>query len=346
MSYIEEILAIHFDDKFGSQYWLDLKKNLNFSPCKEIQSREELHLLGLMDVEALRCRPLLDFIPKRFHTDLPKMILSETGGTTGTPCRRVFFPDEFARAFLDPWKRAAKKRQFPFHASWLFIGPSGPHIIGQAARAMSRRVGSLECFSVDCDVRWFKKQAPGSLGAILYLDHVLDQAMNIITSQNIEVLFTTPPLLSGLAQRMTREQRQQIRGIHLGGMNLNSEEYQRINKQEFPAAVLLPGYGNSLSGVAFEDSESTPGSPPVYHVDDPAIWLQLIPESTQTSSSLATTQSPEKRGRIVLHRLDRSFMIVNLIERETAAYTSGGQDYITAIEPIKEISSQIQGNIY
>ena len=337
MSYIEEILAIHFDEKFGSRFWLDVKKTLSFDPCQEIKSRDGFHLLGPMNVEALRRRPLLDFIPKCLHNELPGMILSETGGTTGTPCRRVFLADEFTQAFLDPWSRAAQKRGFPMQAAWLFIGPSGPHIIGQAARAMSRKVGSLECFSVDCDVRWFKKQAPDSLGATLYLDHVMDQALNIIDTQNIEVLFTTPPLLRILRKRISEEQRRIIRGIHLGGTRLDSEEYQRINEQDFPQAVLLPGYGNSLSGVAFEDSEAAPGSPPVYHIDDPALWMQIIPDSIgNTASALERTQPPGVQGRIVLHRLDKSFMIVNLLERDMARYVDSNQDRITGVTSRKE----------
>lgn len=347
MEFIEEIIACHFDDRFGSLYWLEVKNNLPFDPCQEIRSREALHLLGPMDVEALRHRPLLDFIPKRFHQDLPRLILSETGGTTGPPCRRVFLPEEFDRAFLDPWERVVDKRGFPRGGQWLFIGPSGPHVIGQAARAMSRRIGSLECFSVDCDVRWFRKQAPNSLGAILYLDHVLDQAMNIMATQEIEVLFTTPPLLNALAQRLSTEQRERIRGIHIGGMRLEAAEYQRLNQDEFPTAVLLPGYGNSLSGVAFEESEAQSGESPIYHIDDPALWLQIIPEfAPGQTPPLTVTQATDTRGRIVLHRLDQSFMIINLLERDLAAYTDAEQNHLRIIGPVEEKVAQIAGNIY
>ncbi|MFZ5775668.1 MAG: hypothetical protein ACOY3Z_09325, partial [Thermodesulfobacteriota bacterium] len=276
-SLVEEIIAIHFDPRFGAPYWLDLQRRLGIDARAEIRRREDFHLLGPMDRQAMRHLPLLDFVPRRFHGELAAMILAETGGTTGPPIRRVYRPDEFAAAFVDSWERAAMKRGFPAGGQWLFVGPSGPHVIGQSARAMARRLGSLEPFSVDCDVRWIKRQAKGSLGFSLYLDHVLDQAMNIIRSQAIEVLFITPPLLLALASRMNDTERDRIRGIHLGGMALTAADSTAIRDQLFPGAVVLPGYGNSLLGVLFEQEPPAPGADPLYLMDDPALWLQLVP---------------------------------------------------------------------
>ena len=83
---------------------------------------------------------------------------------------------------------------------------------------MARSLESLEPFSVDCDVRWIKRQAKGSMGFTLYMEHVLAQAMNIIGHQHIDTLFTTPPLLVALAGLMRAEDRQRIQGIHTGGI--------------------------------------------------------------------------------------------------------------------------------
>jgi len=340
---IEKIFALHFDTQRGSPYWLDVKNRLGFDPRDRVTSMDEFHLLGPMDVDALRTRPLTDFIPKALLGRAPEMILSETGGTTGTPCRRVFLPEEFESAFLAPWGRAARKRGFPVGGLWLFAGPGGPHIIGQAARAMARRLGSLEPFSVDCDVRWFKKQRPGSLGAGLYLDHVLEQAMNIIATQPIDVLFTTPPLLEALAERMDVSQRRRVRGVHLGGLGVSAEAYHRLASDIFPQAVLLPGYGNSLCGVAFEEEEAGPGEPPVYTVADPALALQIVPDSTGGAPRLDVTLPPGEAGRVVVHRLDPSFLIVNLVERDSAVYADASRRRLTAIAPARRETPRVQG---
>lgn len=350
-SLIAEIIATHFDPRTGSAYWLEQEKRLGLEAKKEITCREAFHLFGPMDTEALRTRPLLDFIPKQFHEQLPSMILAETGGTTGAPIRRVYRPEEFAAAFVDSWERAAKLRNFPRGGNWLFAGPSGPHVIGQSARAMARSLGSLEPFSVDCDVRWIKRQAAGSLGFTLYLDHVLDQALNVIQTQNIEVLFITPPLLLALAERMSKEERGRIRGIHLGGMALTAADSETIRGQLFPQAVVLPGYGNSLLGVLFEHAPPLSGESPTYVVDDPALWLQLIAfQEGNPAAGLATTLKPGQRGRVVAHRLDPSFLLLNMVERDTACYAVPADDKdccaVTAVEPIRPLVSAKSEGVY
>jgi len=349
-SLIEEIIAIHFDPRAGSAFWLEQEKKLGLDARKEISSCEAFHLFGPMDTQALRTRPLLDFIPRQFHGELPGMILAESGGTTGAPIRRVYRPNEFSAAFVDSWKRAADGRNFPRNGNWLFVGPSGPHVIGQSARAMACSLGSLEPFSVDCDVRWIKRQAAGSLGFTLYLDHVLDQALNVIRTQNIEVLLITPPLLLALADRMTPEERKRIRGIHLAGMALSVVDSEAIRHQLFPQAVVLPGYGNSLLGVLFEQTPPAPGEPPTYVLDDPALWLQLVAfrEDNPTAADLAATLKPGQRGRVVAHRLDASFLLLNMVERDTACYAvpTSGCRAVTAVEPIRPLVSTKSEGVY
>lgn len=317
-SRIQEILALHFHPQQGSPFWLEQQRRLGLNVMEKIRSRHDFHHLGVMDVEALRTRPITDFIPRALHRDLSSHLLSETGGTTGAPCRRVFSPAEFQNAFINPWLKAVAEHNFPHGGRWLFVGPGGPHIIDRSARAMARSLGSLEPFTVDCDVRWIKHQAPGSMGLKLYMGHVLAQAENIIGHQEIDTLFTTPPLLVALAGIMSAAQRDRIGGIHTGGMNLDRQTAAGLRGQ-FPNAVILPGYGNSLFGVTFptaglqEDED-------VFQVQDPALWLQLapIPTNALAVQDLTASVMPGQRGRIILHRLDPSFLILNLPERDTA----------------------------
>ncbi len=324
--HIATVLALHFDPVGGSPFWLERQQQLGFDVRREIRRREDFHRLGPMDVDALRTRPVTDFVPRSLHKQLAKCLLSETGGTTGDPCRRVFSPQEFDSAFIGPWLKAVNDHHFPRQGRWLFVGPGGPHIIDRSARYMARALDSLEPFTVDCDVRWIKRQVKGSIGFKLYMDHVLAQAMNIIDHQQIDTLFTTPPLLVALAGLMNAGQRERIRGIHTGGMHLDSQTAGELRTQ-FPQAVILPGYGNSLFGVTFPVRWEPALAPPpgleqedVFHVGDPALWLQLapIPASEQTPQDLLSCVQPGQRGRVIVHRLDPSFLIVNLAERDTA----------------------------
>jgi phenylacetate-coenzyme A ligase PaaK-like adenylate-forming protein len=314
---LEEILDIHFNPDTGTPYWLDILQQKGLQR-HDFQNLAGLHQLGAMDVEAMRCRPITDFIPRNFHGRMGEMILAETGGTTGDPCRRVYLPDEFHAAFVAPWMQAVDHFHFPKKQTWLFIGPSGPHIIAQAARALARGTNSLEPFSIDCDVRWIKQQQPDSMGHMLYMDHLLQQAMNIIDQQQITVLFTTPPLLLALADKMKKEQRQQIAGIHTGGLAPTTEVSRQL-AAFFPAAVILPGYGNSLFGVAFE-KEQIVNESSTFFVHDPNLHLHLIPLPADELEAphLTETVAEGERGRVMFHRFDRSFLLLNMLERDTA----------------------------
>lgn len=317
---IADLLQHHFDRRWGAPYWIDVQARLGWDPAREIRRPEDFHRLGPMDAAVLRSRPLEDFIPRCVLKRRDEMVLAETGGTTGAPCRRVYLPEDFEAAFLAPWERAAAARGFPRGVNWLWLGPSGPHVIGQAARAMARRLGCLEPFAVDCDPRWIRRQEPGSLGHRLYLDHVLTQALDILRHQWISVLFTTPPLLAALAERMDAEARAAISGIHLGGLPVDGPACRRFREALFPHAVVIPGYGNSLFGVAFERFAPGPDHEPAYFVDDPQLVLQLALEDAALPGGvdLARSVAPGERGRVVVHRLDRAFLLINLIERDRA----------------------------
>jgi hypothetical protein len=347
-TYIREILASHFDPEQGTPYWLERQETLGFDVVAEITTRDDFYRLGVMEIAALRTRPLQDFIPRRFHGELSELLLSETGGTTGEPCRRVFSPAEFDKAFVQPWLTAVEKHGFPRQGTWLFVGPGGPHIIDRSARAMARAVGSLEPFSVDCDVRWIKRQAPGSLGFKLYMDHVLSQAMNVINHQQIDTLFTTPPLLLELARRMDDTQRGRIKGIHTGGLRLKAENRPGL-QQFFPQAVILPGYGNSLFGVTFPVLGEK-GGEDVFAAGDDSLWLQLAPVAAtpHEGQDLRRVVAPGERGRVILHRLDPTFLIINLPERDTAVAKAmaGTEMGLVDIAPLEFATPQDRQGVY
>ncbi|AGF77432.1 hypothetical protein UWK_00858 [Desulfocapsa sulfexigens DSM 10523] len=341
----EQILDIHFDSDTGTPYWLDALKRKDLQR-RDFQEINDLQLLGPMDVEAMRSRPITDFVPRSLHGCMAEMILAETGGTTGNPCRRVYLPEEFHAAFVAPWLQAVRRFHFPTHQKWLFVGPSGPHVIAQAARAFARATDSLEPFSIDCDVRWVKQQQPNSMGHMLYMDHLSSQALNIINQQEITVLFTTPPLLLVLAKQMTEKQRLQITGIHTGGMAQDSETSQQLARL-FPAAVILPGYGNSLFGVTFE-SEQIMGEPSVFFVHDPSLHLHLLPlpKDKHEPPRLADTVPEGQRGRIMFHRFDRSFLLLNMLERDTAVRVMrDGEQGISNIEGLS-FHQKKSGGVY
>ena len=131
-------IAIHFDPEGGAPYWLDRQRQLGIDARAEIRAAADLVKLGAMDQEALSRRPTEDFIPRSMLSRRAEFIRGETAGTLGKPKHAVHRRDEFEAGFVTPFVTAAKRAGFPRGLNWLFIGPSGPHVIGKAANACAR----------------------------------------------------------------------------------------------------------------------------------------------------------------------------------------------------------------
>src|SRR5205085_4064732 len=140
-----------------------------------------------------------------------------------------------------------------------------------------------------------------SLARQRYLDHITDQASDILEREEIAVLFTTPPALVALGQRLTDRQREVIRGIHCGGLSLTAEAVNDFRAM-FPNAVFLAGYGNTLFGVLMEVADGHRTALDYFPLTD-RVRFAVVPDG------------PGERGRVVFHRLDESCLLVNVRER-------------------------------
>ena len=112
-----------------------------------------------------------------------RFVIGETAGTSGEPRATAYRDDEFQAAFVTPFLRVAEATGFPRGEPWLWVGPSGPHIIGKVVRELARQTGSMDPFSVDFDPRWAKRLAEGSLARQRYLDHVTEQALDVLRAR-------------------------------------------------------------------------------------------------------------------------------------------------------------------
>jgi hypothetical protein len=192
----------------------------------------------------------------------------------------------------------AERIGFPRGGAWLYVGPSGPHVIGQAGASCATAMGGHQPFTIDFDPRWFRKLPKDSLGRKRYIQHLVDQAMDVLRSEPVEVLFTTPTMIEELATVMTDAQRHAIRGVHYGGMRVDPKLLITAQTQWFPRAVHLAGYGNSLFGVCMEA-----GGPPDR-------VLRYFPHGLRHQVRVASDK------RVWMHRLDPTVLIINLEERD------------------------------
>ncbi len=316
---LRELLALHFHPCWGSRYWLRRQDKLGWKVCERIQDINDLWLLGPMPQEDLRTFPLSDFVPQSFHQQWPRFVTGETAGTSGGPCATAFRDDEFQAAFIDPFVQVAEAVNFPRGEPWLWLGPSGPHIIGKVVRELARQTGSCDPFSIDFDPRWAKRLVEGSLARRRYLDHLTDQALDVLRRESIGVLFTTPVVLAALTERLSPQQREEIHGIHYAGMQLTPEAVNEF-RSAFPNAVHLAGYGNSLFGVLMELTDCHRLSIDYYPLHD-RLQFQLVDWPMHEGSTSSWPPAVVERGytgRVVVHRLDESMLIVGMVERDQA----------------------------
>lgn len=305
---LRRIVAVHFHRELGAAYWLDRAGSLGIDPVRDINAVEDLALLGDMTPGDLRGRPLLDYVPRVFHATPDQFIVGQTGGTTGGGTWTIYREDEFYAAFVQPFAVAAGHLGFPRGEQWLYVGPSGPHIIGKVAPHLARAVGSGDPFSVDFDARWAKKLTEGSFARDRYAQHVVDQAMTVIDSHQIGVLFITPVVLARLATLMTTEQRGRVRGVHYGGLAISPQELERFQIELFPNAAHLSGYGNTLFGCCLELTAMA-GRPLDYYPHGNRLLLEIVDDRGQPPPD-------GEIGTVRFTRLDESMLLVRMVERD------------------------------
>jgi hypothetical protein len=316
---LADLLNLHFHPQWGSTYWLQRQDHLGWSVRDRVRTADDLWLLGPMPLQDLRRFPIRAFIPRALHGQWPRFVVGETAGTSGEPCATAYRDDEFQVAFVNPFLRVARATGFPRRETWLWVGPSGPHIVGKVVRELARQTGSIDPFSVDFDPRWAKRLADGSTARQRYLDHVTTQALDVVSREEIGVLFTTPPALAALAARLTDKQREAIHGVHYGGMSLTPEAVNDF-RAAFPRAVHLAGYGNTLFGVIMEVADAHRLAMDYFPLDD-RVRFHVVdwPADAKGSANWPPRcQAPGQTGRVLFHRLDESCLLVGVVERDQA----------------------------
>ena len=349
---LKKILKLHLHPETGSPYWLDKQRELGFSICKRIQSLDDLQELGPFDLQELIERPFTDFIPKAV-LNRDGLITGETGGATGAPKTTAYFEDEFHAAFVEPFLSVSNGESAFNNGYWLWLGPGGPHIIGKAARQIAQNTTGCDVFSVDFDPRWYRALTQGTIARKRYLEHLVEQATQIIRQQNIRYMFSTPVMLVELISVMQEEQRQAIEFIYLGGMSVAAATMNELG-EAFPNAQLLSGYGNTLFGVSHELAPHRPDNQlPVYFPPAERIGIRVVSmdEDKTDSERLRRVVAFDERGQIVMHRLDQSCFLANVMERDSgirvaAASNGNNRDGIKDPQPIQTKQFIVENGIY
>jgi phenylacetate-coenzyme A ligase PaaK-like adenylate-forming protein len=312
--FIRSAMDWHFSPETGSRFWLERAKSFDFDPRADVKSFDDLALFPNVTNE-LRDVAAEDLIPRGYGPHPEVIGVFESGGTTGAPKRVVMLRDwwdsELARqvAHLDA-------RGVPKNGNWLALFPSGPHMAGALMRSQAAAMGGVP-FTIDMDPRWVKKLiAAGKADeANAYAEHLIDQVAFVLQTQDVGVLFSTPPLLERLARRddLVELVREKVQVIGWGGAHMDVDTRQLYRTEIFPGLTIFGSYGSTMIlGTAPERPGLSDEDPCIFDPPSPYITFSVV----EPDSGRAVPYG--ERGQVVMNHVSKSFLLPNNLERDLA----------------------------
>jgi phenylacetate-coenzyme A ligase PaaK-like adenylate-forming protein len=330
--FVRAAMQWHFDPATGSRFWLDRAKDLDFDPVSDVKGFADLRLFPNL-INELRDVAVEDLIPAGI-VDPKIQGVYESGGTTGAP-KRVVFHAEWLDFVISLLVDVVDREGFPAGGNWLTLVPTGPHMIGEFGRQLAERHGGIR-FSVDFDPRWVKKViARGDMAeADAYADHIVNQAADILRTQDVKVLVTTPPLL----ERMVRDDelleliQRKVKAIIWGGAHMDADSRHLFRTQVLPTVKLLGFYCSTTVLGGSQERSDTVDDRCVFDPMSHHISFEVIDPETGRHVSYG------ERGQVVMHHLSKFMLLPNNLERDTAIRIQprSGQlgDSVADVQPV------------
>ncbi|WP_223069816.1 hypothetical protein [Paenibacillus caui] len=349
---VEEVLQAalnwHFSEETGSPFWLEKRKELGFNPLVEIKTLDDLGRFPDYS-EELKTVPTEKLIPQGLLNKKWSFEVFESGGTTGAPQKIV---DSISRKKALEWVYKELESQDVFNGvdgHWLHIGPTGPHIVGRSIGRLAHFRSKL-CYYIDFDPRWVKKCSKnGDMeGVKAYIQHILDQAQCILSTQNVSVLFATPAVLEAISKRSELAEliRSKIKLILWAGTSIEEETLDGLEQYIFPEAKFVGLYGNTLMGIAPQrprfmgDTRNC-----VFQSFSPFSIVQVVDKD---NSNLLVPY--HEYGQVKLTLLSPELFIPSRLERDQAIRIPPAGEYtwdgVADIRPMESLRGRIFEGVY
>ncbi len=348
-AHTREIVEWHFNPETGCPFWIEKAKELDFDPRTDVRCFDDLKKFPLFEDEWLRGGPVKRWLPNGY-ADKPVYVF-ETGGTTGIPKTRVVV-DDF-RIDYEMFSDTLPDESFPRGSNWLMLGPSGPRRLRLAVEHLAQYRGGIS-FCVDLDPRWVVKLLKkGKIEEVkLYSDHVIDQAMTILSAgHDIKCMFTTPKLLEALATRLLDEDSSiaeaGIKGIFCGGTEFTPQWYRFAREELLGDDVFItPTYGNTLMGLAcgkpFDPADNYKIT---YYAPQPRAVIEVV-DFDDSNRIVDHGQT----GRVKLYTLTREVFIPGFLERDEGErelpIDKFPWDGVSGVRPFHEFATTTTVGVY
>ncbi len=330
-AYLRAVIAWHFGDDTGSEFWLRVAPTLNFDPLTDINTFADLRLFPNL-VNELRSVPVEDLIPRGYGAPPPVPQIFESGGTTGAPKRTVQLPDWIAQVV--EWQTEDfATGGFQRGRGFLCLMPSGPHGVGYFSRLVSQRLGAV-FHAIDIDPRWVKRIAARAAASEVaaYVDHVVEQAVFVLRTQNVANLHTTPPLLEAIARddRVVDMVNDKIRYLLLSGAHVDADTLDLL-RGIFPATTITMAFGSTMV-LSQAVTRTVDGDAFVFDPRTPYVVFWVIDPDTGERVPYG------QQGQVVMNHISKGMFIPNNVERDLAIRMPGPagelSDSISEVRPV------------
>ncbi|WP_416362284.1 phenazine antibiotic biosynthesis protein [Mycobacterium sp.] len=335
-AYLRAAIAWHFGADTGSPFWLRAAATLDFDPLTEVKTCTDLRLFPNL-VNELRNAPVDDLIPRGYGTPPPVPQIFESGGTTGDPKRTVQMPDWIAQVVQ--WQTEDfTSGGFVGGRGFLCLMPSGPHGVGYFSRLVSERLGSA-FHSIDIDPRWVKKLAArgAATEVACYLDHVLEQAVYVLRTQDVANLHTTPPLLEAIARNddLVDLVNSKVRYLLLSGAHMDADTLDLL-REIFPATTITMAFGSTM--VLSQAVTRTVEDSFVFDPRTPYVVFWVVDPDTGEQVPYG------ELGQLVMNHISKGMFIPNNLERDRAIRMPGPagelSDSVSAVRPVQTFEGE------
>jgi hypothetical protein len=336
-AYLRAAIAWHFGEDTGSAFWLRAARTLDFNPLTDVNTFTDLRLFPNL-LSELRTEPVEDLIPRGYGSPPPVPQIFESGGTTGAPKRTVQLPDWVAQVIEWQTEDFAGGGFVRGHG-FLCMMPSGPHGVGYFSRLVSERLGST-FHAIDLDPRWVKKiTARNAVSEVAaYVDHLVEQAVHVLQTQQIANLHTTPPLLEAMARDddVVNLVNEKVRFMLLSGAHVDVDTLDLLSGI-FPNTTITMAFGSTMilsQAITHRDGDD----PFVFHPRSPYATFWVVDPDTGDEVPYG------ERGQVVMNHISKGMFLPNNLERDSAIRMPGlpGQvgDSVSEVRPVASFEGE------
>ncbi|MFG2463437.1 phenazine biosynthesis protein [Streptomyces sp. NPDC048523] len=315
--FVQAAMEWHFSPATGSPFWVKRAAELPFDPLRDIRTWADLDRFPDVS-EEWRDIPVDALVPAGVDRSTWDFQVFDSGGTTGRPKRIV--ESQSRRAGVHWVSTVLDEHGVPGEGAgnWLHIGPTGPHIVGRSIGLLAQLRRTF-CHYIDFDPRWVKQRAKQRQSDDVgrYVQHILDQARDILRTQPVSVIFATPPVLEAIASQddVLDLVRSRVRGIIWAGTSISAETLHLLENELFPDAAVVGLYGNTMMGIA-PQRPRTPADGThscVFVPYHPFSRVRLV-DPQETTREVAYNE----RGQARISLLSRDVLLPWTLERDSA----------------------------